>query len=169
MSFDATLPLFVNETFEWTSLGAGLIFLPFILPLFLAPYVGSLADRKLQPRFITSAGFFLGAPLLASLRLVGGHSGIIDTWGMILLALLLVGTGGALVLILPPNMVEIENIIAMIGNRGDGDKAPVNGKQSVAIRGQLYGLVNCAWALGTLAGPLWGGFVVAKAVGETCH
>ena len=157
-SFDATLPLFVNSAFGWTSLGSGLIFLPFILPLFLAPYVGSLADDGFQPRIVASMGFFSGVPLLSLLRSVGGQNGLEGTTGVILLIANLVGVGAALVLMLPPIMVEVERIIT---------ESHVNSDGNAAIRGQAYGLVNCAWALGTLAGPLWGGFVVSKAGWET--
>ena len=162
-SFDATLPLFVNNAFGWTSLGSGLIFLPFILPLFLAPYVGSLADKKFQPRLIASVGFFIGVPLLITLRLVGGQNGLDDLTSIILLVANLVGVGAALVLMLPPTMVEIERIIAETNRCENEAELHMKASSNIAIRGQVYGLLNCAWALGTLAGPLWGGFVVSAA------
>ena len=162
-SFDATLPLFVHNTFAWTSLGSGLTFLPFIFPLFLAPYIGSIADKKFQPRIIASVGFFFGAPLLTSLRLVGGRSGLIGIIGAVFLAFALAGVGAGLVLMLPPAMVEVERIIAAADGRGGEVGDQINTKENMAVRGQVYGLVNCTWALGALVGPLWGGFFVAKA------
>ena len=162
-SFDATLPLFVHSAFGWTSLGSGLIFLPFILPLFLAPYVGSLADQKFQPRLIASTGFFFAVPLLSLLRLVRGQNELNGTVGVIVLVANLVGVGAALVLMLPPTMVEVERIIAATDHHRNEAEQQTKIKRNSAIRGQAYGLVNCAWALGTLAGPLWGGFVVSEA------
>ena len=39
-AFDSTLPLFVNRTFGWTSLGAGLIFTAILIPSFAGPLLG---------------------------------------------------------------------------------------------------------------------------------
>lgn len=45
-SWDATLPLRVAHLFNFTSLGAGLIFLPSALPAFFAPVVGKYVDTR---------------------------------------------------------------------------------------------------------------------------
>lgn len=39
-SFETTVPLFVNETFGWNSVGAGLVFLSLVVPTLLGPFVG---------------------------------------------------------------------------------------------------------------------------------
>ncbi|KAL9122342.1 MAG: hypothetical protein Q9187_001095 [Circinaria calcarea] len=44
-SFNAVLPPFVQNTFGWNSLGAGLISLCIALPALLSPLVGALSDR----------------------------------------------------------------------------------------------------------------------------
>ena len=50
---DAVLPLYTHRLFGWTSIGAGLIFLPLIIPSFLAPLIGYWADkRKPSSRFL---------------------------------------------------------------------------------------------------------------------
>ena len=41
-ALDATLPIFVNRTFGWDSLGAGLIFIAVILPSFGGPLIGKI-------------------------------------------------------------------------------------------------------------------------------
>lgn len=55
-------------------IGAGLIFLPLLLPSFLAPLVGKYADLH-GPRLPVFIGFVLGTPFVVLLILVG-HSGI---------------------------------------------------------------------------------------------
>ena len=45
-AFDATLPLFVNRTFGWNSLGAGLIFIAIIIPSFAGPLIGMLSSSN---------------------------------------------------------------------------------------------------------------------------
>ena len=73
-SWDAVLPLRVHNLFGWTSLGAGLIFLPLLLPSFLAPFVGMYSDSH-GPRLPVFFGFLFGAPFVILLLLVD-HSGL---------------------------------------------------------------------------------------------
>jgi MFS family permease len=73
VSFDATLPLFVFRTFNWSSLGAGLVFLALTIPALAGPLVGRLSD-KFGPRWIVVAGCILTAPGLVSLRFVDHDS-----------------------------------------------------------------------------------------------
>ncbi|MCJ1310970.1 hypothetical protein MMC25_004639 [Agyrium rufum] len=251
-SFDSTLPLHVSLLFHWTSLGAGLIFLPFIFPLFLAPYVGRVADRKgkgrgrrflLSPRGITTVGFVGAVPFLVGLRAVdgggGGKGG--DTIGKkILLCALLFGVGCCLVLMLAPLMSVADGFVREVDEgrrvrmrlaaitklrdlaRDSSDRettttspaaVATTGAKTIAqhpkhkdegvineadpppslpmvttttttkaatlttvttipkskqpkprsVRGVVFGLVNCAWAGGALAGPVWGGYVVDRA------
>lgn len=44
-SFDAVFPLQLHEAFGWSSTGAGLIFLPLLLPRFTGPLIGAASDR----------------------------------------------------------------------------------------------------------------------------
>ena len=144
-SFDSTLPIFCETTFGWTSTGAGLIFLAFVFPTFVAPYVGALAD-KYGPRWLATAGFFLALPSFVLLRLVTYDS----TGQVVLLCVLLALIGLSLAFILPPLTAEATHVI----------RAEKRDKPAYA---QAYGLVNCMWAAGTLVGPIWGGYVIAEA------
>lgn len=72
-SLCAVLPLFVNDTFNWTSLQAGLLFLTIAIPAFAGPLAGAMADR-LGARWVAVAGFLLTAPPLILLRLVDHNS-----------------------------------------------------------------------------------------------
>lgn len=73
-AWDAVLPLRVYKLFGWSSLGAGLIFLPLLLPSFAAPLVGKYSDAR-GPRLPVFLCFLLGTPFVTLLLLVD-HSGI---------------------------------------------------------------------------------------------
>ena len=45
-SFDSVLPLFTKNTFGWNATGAGLIFLPIVVPTFAGPLIGHLSDKQ---------------------------------------------------------------------------------------------------------------------------
>lgn len=72
-TFDSVLALFVKETFHWTSLAAGLIFLCLAIPGLSGPLVGKLSDR-FGPRWIAVSGCTLTAVPLILLRLVENDS-----------------------------------------------------------------------------------------------
>ena len=105
-SLDSTLPIFVQQLFQWTSLGAGLIFLPLVLPSFLSPVVGWLSDRY-GPRWLTAGGFLLGMPFLVTMRVVDKD----DLQMRVALCGLLAGVGVALAMALPPVMAEISYVV----------------------------------------------------------
>ena len=87
-AFDGVLPIFVNRTFGWSSLGAGLIFLCIALPALTAPLVGMLSDRY-GPRWFAICGLVLTAPFVILLRLIT-HDGLGQ---VVLLCVLLSLTG----------------------------------------------------------------------------
>ncbi|KAI9818889.1 MAG: hypothetical protein M1827_007710 [Pycnora praestabilis] len=151
-SFDSVLPLFVQRIFGWSSTGAGLIFLPLIIPNFSAPLVGMLAD-KYGPRWLAATGFLLGLPFLVLLRVVTHHT--IEQ--IVLLCALLVLIGFSLTLVMPPLMAEITYVVEAKEKKNPG----LFGTSGAYA--QAYGLFNCAFAGGTLVGPIWAGFVEAKA------
>lgn len=100
-SFDVVLPLHASTIFHFSSLGAGLLFLPLLIPAFTAPLVGWASDRY-GSRWFVVAGFLLDAPGLILLRLVDRN-----TLGMkVLLCGLLVWVGLGLDLILTPMIAE---------------------------------------------------------------
>jgi MFS family permease len=146
--FDSVLPIYVKETFGWSSLGAGLIFLPLIIPSFISPVIGWAID-KYGPRWFAVAGFLSFAPFEILLRLVD-HNSLNQK---VLLCALLVCIGLALDLAMPPIMVEITYVVEQKERQTPG----LFGKKGAYA--QAYGLFNFAWALGCLVGPLWAGFV----------
>ncbi|KAF9636219.1 Major facilitator superfamily [Lasiodiplodia theobromae] len=147
-SLDAVIPLYVRETFHWTSTGAGLIFLPIVIPSFLAPVFGAVADRG-SPRWPTAIGFLAACPCWVLLRLVDGN----DLRQKALLCALLACLGLALAMIMPCVMAEITYVVAAKEERTPG----LFGRKGAYA--QAYGLFNMAWAGGALVGPIWAGYV----------
>lgn len=72
-AFDATLPLFVERTFGWTSSGAGLIFLALSSPSILGTLFGVLSDRY-GTRKVSLSGFAMTTLCLALSGLVMSNS-----------------------------------------------------------------------------------------------
>lgn len=155
-SFDAVLPLFVQDTFGWTSTGAGLIFLPVVIPGFLAPLSGWASDRY-GPRWLTSGGFLACIPLFVCLRFVD-HNTLSQK---VLLCAILTLIGVMLAILMPPLMAEITYIIEAKEKRNPGCYGPSG------AYAQAYGLFVFAFAAGGVVGPIWSGFIRDKSGWDT--
>ena len=156
-SWDAVLPLRVANLFQWTSLGAGLIFLPLTIPSFAAPAVGWYSDKK-GPRLPVFLGFLIGAPFLVLLRVVN-HSG---TNQIVVLCVLMAFLGVTMTMVVTPLLAEFTYVVDAEERR--------RGPHSFGDRGayaQAYGLFMTAFAGGMLVGPLWAGLIVTAAGWET--
>jgi len=150
-AFDSVLPLRVQAIFGWDSLGAGLIFLPFVLPSFVAPVIGAYAD-KWGARYLAVGGFLIATPFLALLRLVTHNS----LGQKAVLCVLLAGIGFSVNLTLMPLMAEIAYIVDAKEKERPGSFGR-NGAYA-----QAYGLFNTAYAAGCLVGPIWAGLLEEK-------
>ncbi|KAF1954598.1 MFS general substrate transporter [Byssothecium circinans] len=150
-SFNSTLPLFVAETFNWNSTGAGLVFLPLQVPSLLGPLVGAGSDRW-GPKPLVAGGFLLAIPFLICLRFVTE-----DTIAhKAMLCGLLGGVGIARAMVVGPLMAEITWVI---GERAEGEEehevGPDAGGKSIIA--QAYGLYNMAFSGGSILGPVMAG------------
>lgn len=150
-AFDSVLPLFVQSTFSWTSTGAGLVFLPLVIPTFIAPLVGSLADKH-GPKYLAAGGFLATAPFFILLRLVASDS--LAQKALLCALLAVIGFGLAVVMV--PLMAEVTYVVEAKERKRPG----VFGEKGAYA--QAYALFNVSFAGGTLVGPLWGGFVVQR-------
>ncbi|CAF9934449.1 MAG: hypothetical protein ALECFALPRED_005951 [Alectoria fallacina] len=150
-AWDAVLPLYVHRLFGWGSTGGGLIFLPLILPSFVAPLIGYWSDKR-GPRIPTTLGFLLAVPFLVAMRAVN-HGGIGQ---IVLLCALLACLGVALSMAMTPLLAEITYII----NVKEKSHPGVFGRRGAYAT--AYGLFNTAFAGGMLVGPIWGGFVTQR-------
>jgi MFS family permease len=151
-SFDSVVPIYVRDTFDWNSTGAGLIFLPLVLPSLLSPLIGKAIDRY-GGRWFAVSGFLAFAPFEILLRLVDHDS----LHQKVLLCALLALLGLSLNLCSPPIMVEITSVVEAKERQNPG----LFGSRGAYA--QAYGLFNFAYAGGCLVGPIWAGFVRERA------
>ncbi|KAH8594483.1 major facilitator superfamily domain-containing protein, partial [Bisporella sp. PMI_857] len=150
-ALDAVLPIYVNEIFQWDSLGAGLIFLNMVVPQLTAPFFGYLSDRY-GSRYFTALGFTSCIPFWICLRFVISNT----IAHKVLLCVLLSGIGFGLTMGLPALMAEIDHVVQLEEKKRPGSL----GKKGGAAQG--YALFNMAFAIGTIVGPLWAGFVIEQ-------
>ena len=151
-AFDSTLPLYANQIFGFSSFGSGLLFLSLLVPNLCGPLVGRLCD-KYGPRWLAASGLLLALPFWVLLRLVTTKS----TGQIVLLCALLVFIGICTALSLSPLMAEFTYIVEAKEKHRPG----LFGASGAYA--QAYGLFNTAWAAGSVVGPLWAGFVRARA------
>ena len=191
-AWDAVLPLQVSSLFGWSSLGAGLIFLPLILPAFLSPFIGIWADKR-GPHGLVVSGFLTMIPPLVCLRFAdtsylrhanGGtrpksEGGGLSEIGMIVLIcalLAIIGLGLAMSIV--PLLAEVVHVCEVgeseserehLSRQAGLQEAERVAYQSKSTYATAYGLFNVAYAAGLLIGPLWGGLVrVGAGWGTMC-
>lgn len=96
-AFDSVLPLYVKDTFHWTSTGAGLIFICLVIPALFSPVVGIVSD-KFGSRTITTVGLLGALPFWVCMRFI-----TYDTIGQkVLLCALLFGIGTCMTFVMAP-------------------------------------------------------------------
>ncbi|OKP11573.1 hypothetical protein PENSUB_2875 [Penicillium subrubescens] len=145
-ALETTLPLFVMDTFKWSSSGAGLIFATTAIPSFAGVYVGKLISR-FGARIPGTIAFVIATISWIAMRFVNSNTATDVT---LLVALLLL-QGVSIVFVEITAMTEVSQVV------GDyeiefpgafGDKSPV---------AQAYALFNMAFAGGQLLGPILAG------------
>ncbi|KAJ5165300.1 uncharacterized protein N7500_007130 [Penicillium coprophilum] len=150
-AFDATLPVFVEDKFQWNVLGAGLIFLPGASVAIFQPFFGLLSDR-LGSRVIAFASFATLAPSLICLRFVEENS----PFQIALLCVILGLVGICIDLSEPALIVEMQRVL---DDMEAADPGVLGGRGAVA---QAFSLENMAHFGGLALGPMVGGFVEFK-------
>lgn len=152
-SFDSVLTIHVASLFGWTSTGAALLFLPIVIPSFLAPIFGWFSD-KYGARYPATLGFLGTCPPLICLRFVDKNT----MNDKVILCALLALTGLCLTITFPPIMAEISGVV-----EAKEKKMLASGRAGFGPGGayaQAYGLFNMAFAGGCMIGPLLAGFIV---------
>lgn len=154
-AFDSVLTIHVANTFIWTSTGAALLFLPIVIPSFLAPLFGYLSDRY-GGRYLATIGFVCACPPLVCLRFVDSNT----IGNKMLICALLFIIGLSLTLTFPPFMAEFSAVV-----EAKEKKMIANGMRGYGVGGayaQAYALFNMAFAAGCTLGPLLAGFIVEQ-------
>lgn len=151
-AFDSVLTIHAANIFGWTSTGAGLLFLPIVIPNFLAPAFGWLSD-KYGGRYFAVVGFLGACPPLVCLRFVDENT----MKDKVLLCALLALMGLSLCLTFPAIMAEISSVVE------DKEKSMLarghSGFGPGGAYAQAYALFNVAFAGGCMVGPLLAGFI----------
>ncbi|RAH57682.1 MFS transporter [Aspergillus piperis CBS 112811] len=157
-SFDSVLPLFVEDTFGWDQTGQGLIFVPLSVPHISDPFFGWINDKFVNARRYMAAGaLFTTIPFMVLLRLVT-H----DSMGQkVLLCALLVLIGFCIASLMPPLLVEASYIVA----EKEAQDPDIFGKGGAMALS--YGILNSAYAAGTIVGPFFAGFIRENAGWKT--
>ncbi|KAJ4331566.1 hypothetical protein N0V87_009067 [Didymella glomerata] len=151
-SFDSVLTIHAANLFGWNSTGAALLFLPIVIPSFLAPAFGWFSD-KYGGRYLVAVGFLGACPPLICLRFVDQNT-INDK---VILCALLALVGLFLSLTFPPIMAEISGVVE--AKEKSMLAAGRVGFGSGGAYAQAYGLFNMAFAAGCMLGPLLAGFI----------
>jgi MFS family permease len=151
--FDAIVPIFVSQTFHWTSEGAGLIMLAIVIPSAVSPVVGHFSDKH-GPKWWSVTGYVLNTPPLILLRVVQ-HDSINQK---ILFAVLLVLIGGFNSFLEIPLWVEV---VARIEEKAKANANSANYTESTNLgtTGQAHGIIMFCFALGVLVWPTLLGFL----------
>ncbi|PVH94365.1 MFS general substrate transporter [Periconia macrospinosa] len=154
-SFDAVLTIHVANTFNWTSTAAALLFLPLVIPSFVAPLFGWLSDR-FGGRYLVAIGFLFTCPPLVCLRFVNENTLRVK----VLLCALLALIGLFLTMTYPALMAEISAVVEAKEKKMLARGEAAYGKGGAYA--QAYALFNVAFAAGCMIGPLLAGFIVQK-------
>ncbi|KAK3944954.1 major facilitator superfamily domain-containing protein [Diplogelasinospora grovesii] len=150
-AFDTVVPLFVKNTFHWSSTAAGLVFICVMVPGFASPLVGMLSD-KYGAKWPSVVGFAATVPLLVCLRFVTDNT---LQHKVLLCALLALMGLTLLTLANTPLMAEITYSI----NAKEAERPGMWGAKGVY--GIAYGLYATAFALGGTIGSIMAGYLVA--------
>jgi MFS family permease len=149
-SLDSVLPLFVQDTFGWKQTAQGLIFIPVSVPHILDPFFGYINDKFPQARrFVVGGALLTTVPLFVLLRLVTTNSMNQKVVLCVLLALI----GLCLAFLIPPLFVEASYVV----QEKEAESPGVFGKGGAMAL--AYGILNSAFAAGSMVGPFLAGFI----------
>ncbi|PLB34938.1 major facilitator superfamily domain-containing protein [Aspergillus candidus] len=148
-AFEAVLPVYLRSTFHYSPNQIAIVFLSNTLPMVLSPLSGTIVDR-IGPFWPAVAGFAVAGPSMMLLALVQHNS---PTSSLLLLRAFLFLFGCGVSMAMPAVMAEMSMATEAVEARHPG----IFGRYGAYS--QTYGLSNAAFAGGTLAGPLLGGYI----------
>lgn len=149
-SFDSVLPLFVESTFNWKQTAQGLIFIAISVPCSVDPIVGWAVDKwPWSSRFFCSGALFASVPVLVCMRFVDENA----IGDKVLLCALLALAGLCVACLMPPVMVEVSCVV------NEKEAAVPNAFGEGGAMALAYGVLNSAWAAGSIIGPFFAGFI----------
>ncbi|CAG8882740.1 unnamed protein product [Penicillium egyptiacum] len=147
-AIETTLPLYVLDTYHWSSLGAGLVFLPLTIPSVLSIPIAHFV-RHFMPRTVVVTGFLLMAVPMISLRWTEANT----VHHEIALISLLFVVGVCLATLQAILMGDVSNAVRKI------ESLQGIAEENSSGLGRAYALCNMAFAAGQTLGPIAGGFI----------
>ena len=146
-TFDATVPTIAQDYYGFSSLEAGLLFIPLVAPYVIGgPIAGWVVDKK-GPKIIAVLGFGFQAFALILLRIARPG----DIKQVVIYCVLLGINSIGLSLIGSPSVVEASYVVSKYHD-ANPDFFGVNGPYA-----QLYALNSMAFCIGLTIGPLVAG------------
>lgn len=149
--FDSVLPVYAYQEFGIRPSQVAVLFLALCVPTLLSPIIGRLTDR-IGAKWPATAGLGLMVPSLILLRLIVPGSAA----PVAKLVALLFSMGCAITLANPPLITEITASVREIEQARPGIFGPHG------AFAQAYGLAGCSFAMGSMIGPLYAGYVKEK-------
>lgn len=148
---ETVLPLRIKNVFNYNSQDVALVFLVLALPYAAGPLTGKIADIY-GAKAVVSAGFASLMPLIILLRLIDHYA----PCQVALLCVLLFAIGTAMNMVLTPAWSDTIYLV-----EAKSKAAPqIFGKKGAYA--QAFGLLNMAYAIGSVLGPLMGGWLVQE-------
>ncbi|KAJ5776961.1 hypothetical protein N7520_000207 [Penicillium odoratum] len=147
-AFDATLAVFVQDTFHSSALGAGLIFIPITFAALLQPFAAYISKR-FGCRIIAFVAFAALSPTLICLRFIEQDTSFDSS----ILCVFLLGIGLCINLAEPALLIEIQRVL----NDMETENSSVFGDNSAVS--QAFSLQIMARFGGFVLGPIQGGFI----------
>ncbi|KAJ5728173.1 hypothetical protein N7493_004503 [Penicillium malachiteum] len=147
-AFEAVLPVYLHELFDFSSSQIAVVFLSNTLPMLLSPLSGRFVD-KIGPFWPAIAGFSLAAPSMMLMCLVRKPTFLCT----VLLRLFFFLFGCGVSMAMPAMMAEISMATDALENQRPG----IFGAKGAYS--QAFGLSNAAFSVGTLLGPLYAGYI----------
>ncbi|KAJ5457261.1 hypothetical protein N7530_012535 [Penicillium desertorum] len=147
-AIETTLPLYVLDTYHWSSLGAGLVFLPLTIPSVISIPIAHFV-RHFMPRTVVVTGFLLMAVPMISLRWTEANT----VHHQVAIISLLFIVGICLTTVQAIIMGDVSNAVRKIESLYG-----ISEENSSGL-GRAYALCNMAFAAGQTLGPMAGGFI----------
>ncbi|KAJ9295454.1 hypothetical protein DTO271G3_5910 [Paecilomyces variotii] len=147
-SFEVTLPLHLRDIFNYDPKGAGLAFIPLMVPAFFSPAIGYVCDR-VGNKIVAFLGYILCGVALVLLRLPT-HKDTLNEVGMFG-DLLMIGT--AMCMTMTPVLTEIFVAVEDLEEQKPGRFGPYG------AYAQAYGLFEFVYSAGILGGPIMAGWL----------
>ncbi|EFR01324.1 hypothetical protein MGYG_04331 [Nannizzia gypsea CBS 118893] len=148
-AFETTLPLFLIESFRWSSSSIGLVFFIMSIPGMAGALVGKVVDRC-GPRVSATVSFTIAAATLVPLRFV--KHPVIAEYSLMISLLAINGLA-----ISASSLAAMSEVFEVVYSPQSGGAS--SNANPVA---QGYALYNMAFAGGQLLGPIIGGFLKAR-------